>query len=181
MTDDKPQSGWRYKLGLVMFIVPFVMFFGAPLAIPLLGLSAGQTAGLIGGIVIAAEVIWFASIPLLGVKGFKAVKAKAFGWLKLKQGPISERRHQIGVTMFFASLVLEAVAAGFIVYAFFSTSDDPAQFSVFGMGLNEAATMFVGAQIVLGIVFVASFFVLGGDFWERVRVAFTWTPDSSGA
>ena len=83
-TTDAPKSGWRVTLGTWMFTIPFVMFFGTPVVIPLLGLSAGQAVAAIGGILVAAEVIWFASIPLLGKQGFIAMKKKAFGFLKLR-------------------------------------------------------------------------------------------------
>ncbi len=57
-TDDAPKGGWRQTVGTWMFTVPFLMFFGAPVVIPLLGLTAGQTTAAIGGIIVAAEVIW---------------------------------------------------------------------------------------------------------------------------
>ena len=83
------KGGWRVKLGTWMFTVPFVMIFGAPVVSPLLGLSTAQAAAVIGGIIVAGEVIWFASIPLLGLQGFKAMKKRAFGFLKLQTKPIS--------------------------------------------------------------------------------------------
>ena len=46
----KEHPGWRVTLGTWMFALPFVMFFGAPVVIPLLGLSGTQTAAAIGGV-----------------------------------------------------------------------------------------------------------------------------------
>jgi hypothetical protein len=103
-TTETPKTSWRVTLGTWMFTIPFVMFFGALVVIPLLGLSVAQAAAAIGGVVVAAEVIWFASIPLLGKQGFLAMKKKAFGFLKLKADPISESRHKLGVNCFWIGL-----------------------------------------------------------------------------
>jgi hypothetical protein len=80
-----------------MFYAPFVLFFGAPVIIPVIGFSASQAAAIIGWIIVDAEVIWFASIPLLGKKAFKQMKFQAFSLLKSKAGPTSKSRHQVGV------------------------------------------------------------------------------------
>ena len=68
--ENVSKKSWRIRIGTWMFYVPFGMFFGAPVIIPLLGFSATESAAAIGAIIVAAEVIWFASIPLLGKKGF---------------------------------------------------------------------------------------------------------------
>jgi hypothetical protein len=174
---EEGPSGWRYKLGLLMFTVPVILFLAAPLLVPLLGLSAGEAAGLIGAILVAGEVVWFASIPLLGAKGFKALKSKMFSWIKPKQGAISRGRHRFGVALFFGSLLGESAVAGFIVYTHLKTSAVADEFSVFGLGLNDVSTLYVVTQFVFAVCFVSSVFVLGADFWERVRLAFTWPGD----
>ena len=40
-------SSLRITLGTLMFYAPFLMFFGAPIVIPFLGLSATETAGIL--------------------------------------------------------------------------------------------------------------------------------------
>ena len=174
---DPGPSGWRYKLGLVMFTIPVISFVAAPVVVPLLGLSAGAAAGLVGAILVGGEVVWFLSIPLLGVEGFKRLKSKMFGWIKPKQGPISRARHRFGIALLLGSLIGETAIASFAVYSHLSTSANVEEFSVFGLGLDQVSTLYVVAQFVLAVCFVASFFVLGGDFWERLRLAFAWPAD----
>ena len=175
--DPKP-SGWRYKLGLVMFTVPVIAFVAAPVLVPLLGLSAGAAAGLIGAILVGGEVVWFASIPLLGVKGFKALKSKIFGWIRPTQGPISRTRHRFGIALLLGSFIGETAIASFAVYSHLSTSANADEFITFGLGLDQVSTLYVVVQFVLAVCFVSSVFILGGDFWERVRLAVAWPGDS---
>ena len=176
---DPGPSGWRYKLGLVMFTIPVITFVLAPVVVPLLGLSAGEAAGVVGAILVGGEVVWFLSIPLLGVQGFKALKTKMFGWIKPKQGPISRTRHRFGIALLFGSFLGETAVAAFAVYSHLSTSAIAEEFTVFGLGLDEVSTLYVVAQFVLAVCFVSSFFVLGGDFWERLRLAFAWPGDQA--
>ena len=113
------KPSWRIRVGTWMFAVPFVMFVGAPVVVPFLGLSAGDAAAVIGGVIVAAEVIWFASIPLLGKEGFAEMKKKSFSFLKLPSGPVSQPRHKLGVRLFWlglgGQLGLHAVLAAAIV------------------------------------------------------------------
>ena len=68
---ESSNKSWRYRLGLVLFFGAFPIFFATPVVVPMLGLSAGESAALIGGILLAIEVLWIASIPLLGKEGFQ--------------------------------------------------------------------------------------------------------------
>ncbi|WP_163934840.1 hypothetical protein [Paraferrimonas sp. SM1919] len=76
MTTTK--SSWRYTLGKLMFLVPFPLFFITPIVVPFLGFSAVETAAIIGTALLTIEIVWFASIPLLGKEGFKSLKAQTF-------------------------------------------------------------------------------------------------------
>jgi hypothetical protein len=76
------QISWRYRVGIWMFWLPVVLFLVATVLVPALGLSALQTAGVAGAVMVLAHVIWFASIPLLGKEGFKSMKNRAVELLK---------------------------------------------------------------------------------------------------
>ena len=171
-----PKAGWRITLGTWMFAVPFVMVLGAPIAIPLLGLSATQTAALIGGILVAGEVIWFASIPLLGKDGFLAMKKKAFGLLKLRVGPISQSRHRLGVKLFWIGLggqfLLHAVMlAG---YAMVGASPDTV---LLGMNLEQQLGVYFTLLVACVVGLVAGVYMLGADFAGRFKRAFAWQSE----
>ena len=180
-TATAAKQGWRYKLGLVLFITPFPIFFATPVIIPLLGLSAAQTGALIGGTLLAVEIVWFASIPLLGKAGFMALKNKAFGWLKLQEGPISYRRHVLGVWLLVGSILTELVLQGFALYAsYINSGGDGVINTVAGLTAPEFNTVYLVIEVLTAAGILASLFILGGDFWERLKAAFVWQGGESG-
>ena len=74
-----PNTGWRHRLGLLLFFGAFPIFTINPVVIPIFGFSAGESAALIGGVLLVVELHGFASIPLLGKAGFQQVKEQAVG------------------------------------------------------------------------------------------------------
>ena len=177
-SEQPAKGGWRYQLGRLMFLVPFPAFVLAPVVVPLLGLDAGTTAALIGGVIVCVEVVWFASIPLLGVHGFKQLKHSVFARLKPTAKPVGRTRHAVGVTMFFASLVGIAVASLFVLYAYFANPPGATDATVFGLDLEQQITAYVATEIVMLVVLVASVYVLGLGFCSRLAAAFEWGPAS---
>ena len=172
---ESANKSWRYRLGLVLFFGAFPIFFATPVVIPMLGLSTGESAALIGGILLAVEVLWFASIPLLGKEGFEAVKQRAFGWLKLSSGPISRTRHRFGVTLLLGSILIDVLLNLIMVGTdFLAPSADVPGKLLLGLSFSEQATVYVSMQILTTVGIVAALFILGADFWERLKVAFEW-------
>ena len=166
---------WRYRLGLTLFFGAFPIFFATPVVIPMLGLSAGESAALIGGILLAVEVLWFASIPLLGKEGFKAVKQRTFGWLKLSSSPVSQGRHRFGVTLLFASILLDVLLNLIMVGSdFLGPGTDVPTKQLLGLSFSQQATVYVTIQMLTTVGIVTALFILGGDFWERLKAAFEW-------
>lgn len=175
---EKPDRGWRYRLGMVLFFGAFPVFFVTPVIVPMLNLSAAESAALIGGILLAVEVFWLASIPLLGKEGFNKVKQRTFGWFKSSSGPVSRTRHRFGVALLFGCILLDVllnlalVATDFLVPG----ADVPTK-QILGLSFSEQATIYVGIQILTTTGVVVALFVLGSDFWERLKVAFEWQAD----
>ena len=173
-------TSWRYRLGMLLFFGAFPIFFATPVVIPMLGLSAGESAALIGGILLGVEVLWFASIPLLGKEGFNAVKQRAFGWIKLSSGPISQARHRFGVTLLLGSILLDIFLNFSIILAdLFINTDGDLTPSLLGMNFEQQTTVYIAIQILTTIGVMAAVLILGGDFWERLKNAVQWqaNPD----
>ena len=179
MTDtlSNDKKGWRYKLGMVLFITPFPIFIATPIVIPLLGLSAAETGALIGGILLAVEIVWFASIPLLGKQGFMALKNKAFGWLKLQEGPISYRRHKLGIFLLVGSILVEVLLQGFTLFVMYKTiGDEKLETVVAGLSSSEFNMVYLVVELLSTAGIIISIFLLGAGFWERMKRAFEWHP-----
>lgn len=147
---------WRFRLGGVLFFLGLIF----PLFIPLvlmIDMSAGWKAAVTGMMSVGIpELLWIAAAAILGKAGFKAIREKFFAFLK-KHGPpqkVSRSRYRIGLVMFVLPLLfawLEPYTAAFLP-----------RYQSYRLICN------IGGDVV----FVSSFFVLGGDFWEKMRALF---------
>jgi hypothetical protein len=173
-TEEVPATPtWRIRLGTWMFAVPFVMFVGAPVVVPFLGLSGSEAAAVIGGIVVAAEVVWFASIPLLGKQGFLEMKKKSFGFLKLPEGPVSQARHKLGVRLFWAGLGGQLGLHAVMVIAIAIVGGHPEK-SVLGLNFDEQIITYLSLLMLFTVLLVAGVYALGEGFAERFKHVFDW-------
>lgn len=148
--------GWRLKFGILIFILSIVL----PLAgIPLLtslDLSKTISASISGGLLVGAEVLGIVAVAVMGKPGYLMIKNHVIGFLKQygpprKVGPV---RYRIGLAMFlipilfgWVSIYVADYIPGFV--------DHPLAFAIAGDAL-----------------LLASLFVLGGDFWDKVRALF---------
>jgi hypothetical protein len=179
---ERPNTGWRYRLGMFLFFGAFPVFFATPVIVPMLNLSAAESAALIGGILLAVEVFWFISIPLLGKEGFNKVKQRTFAWFKPSQKPVSRSQHRFAMVVLFASIVLDLLLNLITVASdLLNDSGDLAASQFLGLSISNQVAIYVGVQIftTLGVIF--SLMLLGSGFWGRLKTAFEWHPDSNVA
>ena len=153
---ERPPGGWRLRLGLIIFVIGF----SSPLLIPLVsasGLSTKWKAVLSGALAVGIpEVFSIAAIAIMGKSGFDYMKQRILGFLK-KYGPpdvVSRTRYRIGLIMF----VLPVLFGWLVPYA---------PHLVPGYAAHRFYVNLVG-----DLMFVSSLFVLGGDFWDKVRALF---------
>jgi hypothetical protein len=153
---NAPAAGWRLKLGVVLFGLSIaVPVLGVPL-VAVMGLSAGAMATVSGVLLGGAEVLGIIAVAVMGKSGYAYIKNRVFGFLK-QYGPPAEVcriRYMIGLVMF-------AVPIGFGWLAPYGADRIP------GYVGNEFTCAIVGDLLLL-----ASLFVLGGDFWDKVRALF---------
>ena len=149
-------EGCRLKLSAVLFGLSFVVpLVGVPI-VAAVELSNTMTASISGGLLLAGEILGIAAVAVAGKSGFALIKKKVFGFLK-QYGPpnkVSRLRYRIGLVMFCTPIVFGwgAVYAATVIPAFNSMSMPYA----------------VGGDLLL----LSSLFVLGGDFWDKVRSLF---------
>ena len=151
-----PAIRWRFPVGVTIF----VLGFAAPLAIPLVtssDLSTAWKTAISGALAVGVpEVMMVVAAAVMGKEGFAELK-RWFGRLLKKYGPperVSRGRYHTGLVMFAAPILL----------------------GWFGPYLHHYLPGFdthpmwwhVGGDAV----FVASFFVLGGEFWDKLRALF---------
>jgi hypothetical protein len=165
------EKGWKYYLGITLFVYSFIpycisgllLFFGIPL---------GEMMAFIGVFIVSAEVSFALSVVLLGKTVVMALRAKFKEIFKRKKTatiakPISKRRHYTGVTLLLLSFLPDIIT---VITLFF--------------GYPKTATGDLVLLLIMltGItLFITGLFVLGDEFWERLKKLFQWQGEHSFA
>ncbi|MBC9205934.1 transporter suffix domain-containing protein [Roseomonas aerophila] len=151
-------SNWRFKLGIGIFILAFALWLLIPLAASQ-GATTARIAGMTGAIFVANKVLLFTCIAVMGKAGFQQLKSLVFGYAKglAPAGPIGPARHFVGLVMFSLPLI-SAMLEPYV--------------DQFWPGLRPNIWQL---QALGDLMLLASFFVLGGDFWSKIRALFIRT------
>jgi hypothetical protein len=149
---------WRFRAGISIFALAYAAWVLVPLA-ALAGVSSTGIATLAGGIVVGNKIMLLACIAVLGKPGFERLKALLLRRVRQFSpvetvGPV---RHTIGLVMFCLPL-LSSILEPYI--------------NAIWPGMRPKMWE---AQLLGDLMLVASFFVLGGDFWNKFRALFIRT------
>jgi hypothetical protein len=157
-TLEQPASNWRFKSGVALFVLSIaVPLIGIPI-VTSLGVSAAVTASVSGVLLVGAEIMGILAVVVMGKEGYAYIKSRVFGFLK-QYGPpqkVSRRRYRLGLVMFSVPILFGWVSiyAGQLIPGF---TDNPLPFALCG-----------------DILLLASLFVLGGNFWDKIRALFIY-------
>ena len=158
---EKPKniSKARLIIGASVFIVGFL----APLFVPLVTRSELSTAWktTLSGLLMAGvpELFMVITVGILGKDGYQYLKGKVFAFMK-KHGPpqqVSRTRYKIGLVFFTIPLLLA------LLFPYLSHH--------FAVLEKIESVINIGGDVM----FFASFFILGGEFWDKIRALFTYT------
>ena len=154
--NEQPRAGWRLRLGLTILIVGWL----SPLLIPIVTRTslATEWKTIISGLLAVGipEVFTVAAIAIMGKDGYNLIKNRIFSFLK-KHGPpdrVSLTRYRIGLVMF-------------VLPVLFGWLGPYGAHLIPGYESHGLAVNLTG-----DVMFVASIFVLGGDFWDKIRSLF---------
>jgi hypothetical protein len=149
-------SGWRFRLGLIVLVGGWL----SPLLVPVVVATDLPTEWktVLSGLLMVGipEVFTVAAIAILGKSGFNLIKERVFGFLK-RHGPadvVSRTRYRIGLVMFVVPILFGWLAP----------------YGPDRILAREVQNLWV--NIVTDLMFISSFFVLGGDFWDKLRALF---------
>lgn len=155
---------WKYRLGLGLFIYSFVPILTIEI-LAFLPLDAAEAVTL-GAIYIGSgEIACLAAIALLGKPFIQAMKDKIKATVfpravpPAKPKPIGKLRHQAGVGLLLMSLVPYYATIGFLLFRQLKEGD--ARALLYLMLVGEA-------------LFLLGLFVLGEEFWARLKRLFEW-------
>lgn len=157
-----PPPASRLALGGVILALALVAKIVAPALIVSSDLSTTwKTALSIGTFVIIPKLLIVTIVLVLGKSGFAYLKSLCFRYLAGVVAPlaparqVSRTRYRIGLVMF----ILPLLEAWFIPH------------------LESAFPAWAAArpmEWIWDLVLIASFFVLGGDFWDKIRSLFVY-------
>jgi hypothetical protein len=153
----------RVKLGTALFVLSIASpLLGVPV-VAALGLPATKIASISGALLVAGEVLGLVAVAVMGKTGYTYIKSCVVGFLR-RHGPtreVSRLRYNIGLVMFSVPILfgwLSPYAIGLVP------------------GLTRHPLVYaVGGDLLL----LASLFVLGGDFWDKVRALFVYSDKVS--
>jgi hypothetical protein len=153
-----PAPAGRLVVGGIIFVSGFL----APALIPLVAASSlptGWKATLSGLLALGIpELGMLVAVAVMGKPGFEFLKARLRRFFR-RYGPpaaVSRTRYRVGLVMFTLPLLLAWVTP----YA---------SYLLHGLDLNRP-----GVAVAGDIMLVTSLFVLGGDFWDKLRSLFVY-------
>ena len=164
------KKDWKYYLGtalVVYSIVPYIFTF---LILPFLPVSKVTAVSLATGLLVSSEIAFLISVALLGKPFVQLIKSKIKGFIFRKKGdaplkPVGRLRHRVGITMLLAASIV------------------PYFLTEIALALNFVEkyghTLLIGLLVVGDLMFIASFFVLGGEFWGRFKQLFQWAGQTA--
>ncbi len=159
--DDEPDAGaappaGRLALGAVIFGLGVICPVFVPLVIAT-SLPPAWKTGLSGALVLGGpELFTLAAAAVLGRSGFVYLQGRLFALLRRAAPPdhVSPLRYRVGLVMFSLPL-LEAWLVPYLLPF-----------------LPGYADHVLWAHVAGDVMFVASIFVLGGEFWDKLRALF---------
>jgi hypothetical protein len=149
-------TGWRFRIGFAFFVLGWI----CPLFVPLVTSSnlSPESKTLLSGLLILGgpEILSVVSIVFLGKAGFNYIKSKAFALMKraVPRGEVGRLRYRIGLL-----LLLPHVVFASLIY------NTPHLIPLY----DEHR---IGMNLFADFLFVVTLFILGGDFWEKLRALF---------
>ena len=157
------KKDWKYYLGMALFLYSFL-----PMSIvailPFMGMTLAQAGAFAVVFLASGEIAFLCAAALLGKEFLAALKKKVMALFKRthKPRPVSRNWHRFGVTLLAASTL--PYYAVMIYLLFFSH--------------KEAEINFLAWTLVAGeVVFIVGLFILGGEFWERLKYLFQWSGE----
>jgi hypothetical protein len=158
MTPAQAPHGWRFRLGLSLFIIGWL----SPLLIPLVAASGLSTEWktVISGLLAVGipEIFTVVAVAIMGKAGFNYIKQRFFSIIKKAAPPdtVSRTRYRIGLVMF-----LLPVFFGWLV-----------PYAPHLIPFYESHRFVV--NMAGDVMLISSLFVLGGDFWDKARALFIY-------
>ena len=154
------KKDWKYYLGLSLIVYSLLPIIIVAI-LPFMGMTLAQSGAFAVVFLASGEIAFLCAAALLGKEFLAALKKKVMALFKRthEPRPVSQNWHRFGVTLLAASTL--PYYAVMIYLLFFSHREAEINFLAWTLVAGEAA-------------FIAGLFILGGQFWERLKHLFQW-------
>ena len=154
------KKDWKYYLGMSLIgysVLPIIIVA----IMPFMGMSLAQSGAFAVVFLASGEIAFLCAAALLGKEFVGALKKKIMALFKRthKPRPVSRNWHRFGITLLAVSTL--PYYAVMIYLLFFSHKEAEINFLAWTLVAGETA-------------FIAGLFILGGQFWERLKHLFQW-------
>lgn len=154
---DKDSAGnradARFKLGLAVLIVGNLLF-----AVPFFIRESwpGWLKAFAGSMLLAPEAGTLAAVAIMGKENFDRIVSAVKRWFASKKpaGNVGPVRHAVGLVLFLLPLAVTYIR-GYVPE-----------------WLPDSSPWRLYANLAGDLMFLASIFLLGGDFWDKLRALF---------
>jgi hypothetical protein len=145
-------AGWRFKTGVALFAWIILSWLLLPIeaALGMPGTTIGATTAVL---LVLNKVVFVVATAVMGKAGFLALKAKVFKKIA-PPAKVSPMRYRIGLVMFilpFIQSLLETWASHMA---------------------PQLVQNRLWVDVAMDGMLIASLFVLGGNFWDKLRALF---------
>ena len=148
----------RFYLGLLCYVIAWILPLSGFL-VAQLDLSRVGKAAIISLVTMGIpEILVILAVVFLGKENLIIIKDKTLAFLKLLKppAPVSRWRYRVGLAMFLLPLITIYITA----------------YIPHWLQVNPFLLLYV--NLVADILFLSSLFVLGGDFWDKLRALFVY-------
>lgn len=155
---SKQPNKLRLAAGITLLILSFLLPF-ASVWVLASNISPTLKAVFVGLLTFGGpEVFGLAAIALMGKECFDFMHSKVFGFLKklAPSGSVSKPRYVIGLLIFLLSFIPSAI------------------YSYAPQLIPDKSPARLYTSISADLLFLISLFVLGGDFWDKLRALFVY-------
>ena len=154
------------KSKLILGGVIFIAGFLSPLFIPVVTDSdlSAEWKALVSGILVLGlpEVFMLIAVAILGKQGFDYIKAHLWKFIR-PADKVSVARYRTGLILFFLPILFGWLSPYLDVW------------------IIPLAEYEIGLAITGDVIFAISLFVLGGDFWLKIKALFVHDETAVGA
>ena len=148
----------RFYLGLISYVMAWLLPLSGFL-VARLDLSPGVKAAAIGVLTMGfPELLVILAVVLLGKKNLLLIKDNCLAFLKLIKpvAEVSRWRYRLGLVMFLLPLIPTYIMA------------------YVPQWLPDHSLQRLYVNLAADFLFLASLFVLGGDFWDKLQALFLY-------